>query len=1205
MARTDETEADAWEQWQAACTGCTGLAEGSLSQTSRTDAALFALRALLHPALRPFLFDPTRTLDGQFPSLDAHAFALLETPSGQNAARFLGEDDRAALRTAGLGEFIPGTSTAAFPLGASVGAIWAGVYLPAAEKAAPCRIIAQWAGETGLEAWPEPKTLRPVSEALRRTGRVALAAALAALRQSAFVVPPDLQMRGLVWDCAVPGVPDVLESTHGNSLHLPLALVFLSLLTNAPIAAQTAATGTLGANADGEVCVLPVGFAAEKAEALRGVAARFLVPDASPAPAFPFAAPVCDLVEAAALAGLLKASPPQFINAAAPADAFRAALCVVFDAAGAEQAQRYVRQILARFGASDAENTETNGEICAAFDTPKEAFEAAQAIRHALRCAAPWPLPATPPGTAPAFPIPVLPRMGVRIFPNEGSVEEGITEAARLALAAHHGQILVRTEESVSTQWPDTLTVLGRFRFWDLAPPVLLHTLQDGRHGRNPEPAAPQNALHSRRHNLPIEPLPLVGCTNEIGEITRLLTGPSPHRLVSITGGVGMGKTRLALECAARTGAFWSGGIWFVPAGDAQTEDDLAARIAETVGVTLSPNTKDASVTETPSAPLALRLLRCLREANAPTLLVLDSNETVPPALAVFAARVMAEASGVCVLAASRTALAVPGEAVFVVNPLDAPASRLFFAARAARPPQNGDGEFLPAICQAAGGIPSVLLLLGAQTAFLPYEQIARSLRDLLPEPSGDTGHATVSPARRLRQTLRFIYDTLTEDEQTALRRASVLTQKNDTEGWTTEAAAAVSGLPPADARDAVETLLARGFFVRGQNNRLLCPLFISDWAGSLQEKGDEAAQPAHAAYFARSVQEKGLLWDTPTETEAFDILHSERFQLCAAADFLHDRDRAAFIAFAANTGDFLHYRGMTKQWQEWPRRAVRLVEMQTRPADFAYLNKDDAALFARLYRFCATACLSDGDAAGAKAYVNTGLVISRAAQNARDTADLLNLRGLAERRNGNGEAALSDWSEARTWYEGINNRRGIVTTLNNTGAYWERQQNHDAARACYEEALQIGRRIHDRRGLSYTLTNLGCNAYFRRRGAEAQAYFGEYLQIARELKDAESVARAALNLGDTLHTLQKDTRRAAPFLALAQQIFVLLASPLTGEADDLLASLPPAYSAEIDFLRRDFSRRSLPELLAYPLMPPRTLTLPDPEGTRLFAAPP
>ena len=1181
-ARTQQS----FHQWQAAA-------------RHAGDEPFFALRALLHPDLRPFLLDPTLVLDGQFPSLDAHAAALLETQAGQNAARFLSRDDRALLEQIGLRELIPLSGPQISPNDVPrVGTIWGSLYLPGEQKAAPCRLTAAWASPAYAAApfygWPDPQTLRPTSDMMQHTGRVALAAALAFLQNRPGGLPPNLTPRALVWDTCLLNLPDaLLEGTHGDSLQLPLALVFLSLLLKVPLSPHLAATGKLGASETPQkVAALPVGFTAEKAESLAFLqSGLFLAP------------PQSDFADAAEKAGLIaNAAPSAFTVPSAPDadEPLAATLCVVFDAAGGGETPEAAAQILARF-IQPGSISQTADTIRALFHSPQAAFSAALCLRHALRCRIPWPLPPLAP--AQTLLRAPLPRMGVFIGEAGKHKDESanFVQAETVARAAHEAQILINANGH-GEKWPDKLVPLGRFRFWDLAPPVLLHALHDNPPDKN-EPDAPENTLDSRRHNLPVEAVPLAARTEEIAQITRLLIGPSPVSLLTVSGGAGVGKTRLLQEAAAKTGAFWTGGIWLVPANQISSEDDLAARIAEIGDLRLSDTDDDEP------APLALRLLRGLQSINAPVLLIIDTGEAAPDAVIAFAARFAGNSGHLVTCAvASRRPLGVAGETLFTIEPLPLPKTEAdvaaspagaFFLSHSSRPlTTNNEAAFVGAICRAVCGVPLALLLLAAQTPFVSCEMMARRLSELLPEPAGGNLAQTPPFPRIIRQTLRFIYETLTSDAQIVLRRASVLGHGDGTTGgWETDAAIAVSGLFDDDARDAIENLLARQIWRRhgASQTRMTVSPVIHAWAETLLQNANETeiARRAHADYFYQKAETLGRLWDTPDETTAFDILWADRTQLFACADFLKSHDAPRFIAFVAHTGNFLRYRGLTKEWQEWPRRAVRLIELQTRPDDFDRLSPETASLYARLYRFCAVGGVDSGDISGAAVYIGTGLRLARAAENARDTADLLNVRASVRVRTGENDAALADWSEARTCYETINNKRGIVTTLANIGLFWDKQKNYDAARACHEEAAQICRRTRDLRGLCYALANQGCNAFYRADAQAAQAFFAEQFRIARTLKDAQNIAGAALNLGDVFHTLQNDTKTALPYLVLGEQLFEKLRHPFAQEAARILQTVSPAYFADLDFLRRDLARRTLADLMAYPLTPPRVLVLP------------
>src|SRR6478736_5388570 len=154
-------------------------------------------------------------------------------------------------------------------------------------------------------------------------------------------------------------------------------------------------------------------------------------------------------------------------------------------------------------------------------------------------------------------PGPIRVRTGVHtgtpLLADEGYVGHDVHRAARIASAAHGGQVVVSTSTAALVDERFQLVDLGEHRFKDLAAAERVFQLGDERFP----------ALKSLfRTNLPVPANPLVGRTTEIHDVGRLLSNGG--RLVTITGPGGVGKTRFALAAASEASDRFPDGVWFV-----------------------------------------------------------------------------------------------------------------------------------------------------------------------------------------------------------------------------------------------------------------------------------------------------------------------------------------------------------------------------------------------------------------------------------------------------------------------------------------------------------------------------------------------------------------------------------------------------------------------------------------------------------------
>ncbi len=290
------------------------------------------------------------------------------------------------------------------------------------------------------------------------------------------------------------------------------------------------------------------------------------------------------------------------------------------------------------------------------------------------------------------------------------------------------------------------------------------------------------------RHNLPAPLTAFIGRTAELAAVGALL---DRHRLVTLVGIGGVGKTRLALESARPRVADHPDGVFFVDLAPLAEPALLAGHIAEAM-----------AVREQPSVSGIDRLLSHLRTSDA--LLVLDNCEHLRAACADLSARLLAASPGLRILATSREVLGVSGEAEFAVPPLGLPAEsstgrdardseavRLFLArAREARPGIADDDETIETIariCADLDGLPLGIELAAARARALSPTEIGLRIRDRFRFLVSWRRLATARH-RTLREAMDWSYGLLELEEQSVLRALSVFVG-----GFTLAAVAAIS----------------------------------------------------------------------------------------------------------------------------------------------------------------------------------------------------------------------------------------------------------------------------------------------------------------------------------------------------------------------------------------------------------------------------
>jgi predicted ATPase/DNA-binding SARP family transcriptional activator len=312
--------------------------------------------------------------------------------------------------------------------------------------------------------------------------------------------------------------------------------------------------------------------------------------------------------------------------------------------------------------------------------------------------------------------------------------------------------------------------------------------------------------------NLPAPVSSFVGRERDLALVTERL---SHHRLVTLTGAGGAGKTRLALEVAAGAGRGCDGGVWLAELAPLVDGADVAETVATVVGA------RDPGGERAPLPP-AQRIID--RLGGRRTLVVLDNCEHVLDAAARVAAALLAACPGLRVLATSREPLTIDGEAQVPVLPLlPADAQRLFVErAAAANPSFTGEPSArsaVPEVCERLDGLPLAIELAAARVKTLPVEHIVARLDDRFRLLTGG-GRTTAARHQTLLATVAWSYDLLFEDERSLHQRVAVFAG-----GFDLDAAVAVGGRDsdPLDVEDAVGHLIDKSLLTReGDRYRML-----------------------------------------------------------------------------------------------------------------------------------------------------------------------------------------------------------------------------------------------------------------------------------------------------------------------------------------------------------------------------------------------
>ena len=408
----------------------------------------------------------------------------------------------------------------------------------------------------------------------------------------------------------------------------------------------------------------------------------------------------------------------------------------------------------------------------------------------------------------------------------------------------------------------------------------------------------------NRKTNLRAELTSFVGKDADVAAVRELIAG---HRLTTLIGPGGSGKTRLATETARTLLGDLPDGAWLVELAAIGADGDVAQSALAALGL------RDALLGEAPNAEPTDRLIAAIREREA--LLILDNCEHVIESAAAFAHRVLGECQRLRILATSREPLGITGEALWLVEPLalpeedaspgeieSSPAVRLLRdRASAVRKDLAADARTLSTmarVCRALDGMPLAIELAAARLRTMSLDQLASRLDDRFRLLTG--GSRTALPRHRtLRAVVDWSWELLTDAERMVLRRLSVFSG-----GASLEAAERVCAGDAVEQEQVLELLTALTekslLLTEGDSApryRMLGT--IKEYAGHrLAEAGEsDLARHAHLAYFTELA-----------ETAEPHLRRAEQLEWLAALEAEHDNIgsamRGALAAGEAHGGD-------------------------------------------------------------------------------------------------------------------------------------------------------------------------------------------------------------------------------------------------------------------------------------------------------------
>jgi predicted ATPase/class 3 adenylate cyclase/DNA-binding CsgD family transcriptional regulator len=355
-----------------------------------------------------------------------------------------------------------------------------------------------------------------------------------------------------------------------------------------------------------------------------------------------------------------------------------------------------------------------------------------------------------------------------------------INRTARLRDLAHGGQTVLSgaTEQLVIDWLPAAawLIDLGTHQLRDLPRPErVVQLCHPDLRNEFPPLRTPKSV---DAHSLPVHLTSFVGRGAQMVDVRTLL---ADNRLVTLTGAGGAGKTRLAVEIAARIAPDFRDGVWYVDLAPIAHPGVVPVAVARALGL---PDTPGRSTMDT--------LVRFVGDCQM--LIVLDNCEHLLDATSSLAVELLGACPALRLLATSREPTAVPGEVTFLVPSLSLADEAIeLFAdrARRVRPDftvTDENATTVTEICRRLDGMPLAIELAAARVRALSLEEILGGLHDRFRLLTGGARTA-VRRQQTLRASVDWSHALLTEPERVLFRRLAVFLG-----GFDLAAAQAVAG---------------------------------------------------------------------------------------------------------------------------------------------------------------------------------------------------------------------------------------------------------------------------------------------------------------------------------------------------------------------------------------------------------------------------
>jgi len=722
------------------------------------------------------------------------------------------------------------------------------------------------------------------------------------------------------------------------------------------------------------------------------------------------------------------------------------------------------REIEAYNGALILERGEGDS-VFAIFARAADAVAAAVEIQRALR-AQTWPAD-----------VPMRVRMAIHTG-EAGADYRGphVNRAARLRAIAHGEQILISgvTAGILRDALPAgaSLIDLGRHRLRDLS--ELEHVFQLA-HPELRIDFPPLKSLTNFRQNLPTQLTSFIGRVGEQKTVQALI---EKHRVVTLVGAGGCGKTRLAIQVGAAELENFPDGVRFVDLAPLSGTGLVVDAIATALGAKTEAGLSAINA-----------VVRALEGTQ--TLIILDNCEHLLAECAEAVSALLRAGGDVRVLATSREPLGLAGEMMWRVPPLSLPdgerspdevvkceAVQLFVdratAARAEFSLTSSNTAAVVEICRILEGLPLAIELAAARAKTLTPQDIRSRLSDRFRLLTGGRGrHQT------LRSTIDWSYDLLPENERALFRRLSVFAG-----GFDLQAMEAICG----DSLDTIEHLVDKSLVVVEQlsDERLRYRLLetLRHYAAErvIEAGEEEDARERHFTYYL-DVAERTYARRIEDEAASLALLDADHDDFRAALRWARARPRD-LLRLASALGWFWHLRSYYREGRAWLEEALN-VNANDRSPDMA------RALWAL------SMILSWSGDAGARQLADRSLELWQENSEPLELALALESIGYSQFMAGEYADALRSMEDCLKQYRKFGSTKLVTRGRVNVGQMLVALGDVERTEPLARETLAEGRAQNEPKSIHYSLHYLGDCTLWRGEPQKAIGIYGESLRAA------------------------------------------------------------------------------------------------------------